>query len=151
MWSGWADERGGRLGCWAAAGQRQQGFWLAGSCPHPLPHLQPCRYLPVLLFFYFSFWWPQIVLCIRCDARQPLKPEFILGSSAARLALPLYIFGCPSNLLSAAPNPVLCAGLVAWVGLQCALLLLQYYYGPRCCIPTLVSTHVVLDVCWGRL
>lgn len=91
--------------------------------------------MPLLLFVFFSFWWPQIVLCVRSDARQPLKPEFVLGTSACRLALPLYIYGCPSNLLRVQPNWALCGGLVAWVGLQAALLLAQRAWGPRCFVP----------------
>ena len=91
--------------------------------------------MPLLLFAFFSFWWPQIVLCLRADVRQPLKPEFVLGTSACRLALPLYVYGCPFNLLRVAPNYPLCAALVAWVGLQCGLLLAQRAWGPRCFVP----------------
>ncbi|KAL4452456.1 hypothetical protein ABPG75_008118 [Micractinium tetrahymenae] len=93
------------------------------------------RHMPLLMFAFFSFWWPQIVLCARSDSRQPLKPEFVLGTSAARLALPLYVYACPSNLLRVAPNPPLCAALVAWVALQAGLLLAQHWLGPRCFIP----------------
>lgn len=93
------------------------------------------RHMPILMFAFFSFWWPQIVLCARSDSRQPLRPEFVLGTSAARLALPLYVYGCPSNLLRVAPNPPLCAALVAWVGLQAGLLLAQHWLGPRCFVP----------------
>lgn len=95
--------------------------------------------MPILMFAFFSFWWPQIVLCARSDSRQPLRPEFVLGTSAARLALPLYVYGCPSNLLRVAPNPPLCAALVAWVGLQAGLLLAQHWLGPRCFVPRVVS------------
>jgi hypothetical protein len=91
--------------------------------------------MPVLMFGFYSWWWPQIVLCVRGDCRQPLKPEFVLGTSAARLALPLYIWGCPSNLLRVQPNPGLCIALVAYVGLQCGLLLAQHWRGPRCFVP----------------
>ena len=91
--------------------------------------------MPLLVFGFYSWWWPQIVLCVRGDCRQPLKPEFVLGMSAARLALPLYLWGCPSNLLRVQPNPGLCIALVAYVGLQCGLLLAQHWRGPRCFVP----------------
>ena len=91
--------------------------------------------MPILMFAFFSYWWPQIVLCMRTDCRQPLKPEFVLGTSLARLALPLYVYACPSNLLRVQPNLALCMGLVAYVGLQCGLLLAQHRWGPRCFIP----------------
>lgn len=100
-----------------------------------------------LLFPFFSFWLPQIVLCVRSDCRQPLRPEFALGTSAARLALPLYIYGCPTNLLRVAPNPALCAALVGWVGLQCGVLLVQHYWGPRCFIPKPVSRLASRGAC----
>ena len=79
--------------------------------------------MPSLMFAFFGFWWPQILLCVRTDCRQPLKPEFVLGTSLTRLALPLYVYACPSNLLRVEPNLPLCVGLVAFVGLQCVCLL----------------------------
>ena len=95
----------------------------------------------MLLFGFFSFWVPQIVLCVRNDVRQPLKPEFVLGTSVARLALPLYLYGCPSNLLRVQPNPRLCAALAAYVFLQAAVLLVQRAWGPRCFLPRCLLPH----------
>jgi hypothetical protein len=97
------------------------------------------RHVPLLLFGFSSYWWPQIVLCAQTDCRSPLRPEFVLGTSAARLALPLYVFACPSNLLRVQPSLGLCAALAVYVGLQCGLLMAQHWWGPRCFIPKLVS------------
>ena len=36
----------------------------------------------------------------------------------SRLALPLYVYGCPSNLLHAKPQPLLCLGLSLWMACQ---------------------------------
>ena len=91
--------------------------------------------MKVAVFALYSFWVPQIVLCVRTDARQPLRPAYVVGMSAARLALPLYLYGCPKNLLRVAPSPAVCAGLVAFVGLQAAVLLAQERWGPRCFVP----------------
>mmetsp|Transcript_12111 Transcript_12111/g.34059 ORF Transcript_12111/g.34059 Transcript_12111/m.34059 type:complete len:656 (+) Transcript_12111:510-2477(+) len=93
------------------------------------------RWLQNIIFLLYSFWIPQILHCVRADVRQPLRPMYILGISATRLALPLYLFGCPKNMLRISANPALCVGLVAWVGLQAAVLLLQGHFGPRCFIP----------------
>lgn len=82
-----------------------------------------------------SFWIPQIVHCVRADVRQPLRPLYVLGISATRLALPLYLFGCPKNMLRIEESPYLCAALVAWVMLQAGVLMLQAHFGPRCFIP----------------
>ena len=36
----------------------------------------------------------------------------------SRLALPLYVYACPSNLLHTRPQPWLCLGLSLWLGAQ---------------------------------
>lgn len=66
----------------------------------------------------YSFWVPQIVSCVKNDARQPLKPIYILGISVTRLALPLYIYGCPKNLLEEPLSPRKCLGLCVFVAAQ---------------------------------
>lgn len=71
-----------------------------------------------VLFLLFSYWLPQIVLSAVTDGRQPLKPVYIIGTSTARLALPLYLYGCPANLLRIPPSPRMLAALVAWVAAQ---------------------------------
>jgi len=92
-------------------------------------------YLRGVVFILYSFWIPQIVHCVRADVRQPLRPLYVLGISATRLALPLYLFGCPKNMLRIEESPYLCAALVAWVMLQAGVLMLQAHFGPRCFIP----------------
>lgn len=86
-----------------------------------------------------SFWLPQILNCVRMEARQPLLPPFVVGMTLTRLALPLYLFGCPHNLLRLAPNYGLCAQLVLYMAAQvkccfCALLvcLMQERWIPSC-------------------
>eukprot|EP00951_Prasinocladus_malaysianus_P021404 scaffold176937_cov38-Prasinocladus_malaysianus.AAC.1 len=60
---------------------------------------------------------------------------YILGVSATRLALPLYLYGCPKNMLRINTNPTLCLALIAWVSFQAVVLLLQGRFGQRCFIP----------------
>ena len=44
---------------------------------------------------------PQIIQNVtRGAARQSLRREYIIGITLGRLALPLYVWGCPNNLLS---------------------------------------------------
>lgn len=93
------------------------------------------RFVRSFIFILYSFWLPQILYCIRSDLRQPLRPLYILGISATRLALPLYLYGCPKNLLRVAVDYRLCVSLVIWMGIQVAVLMLQSYFGPRCIIP----------------
>lgn len=65
-----------------------------------------------------SFWVPQILYCIRTDSRQPLLGPFVIGMSLTRLALPLYLFGCPHNLVRVPPNYGLCCLLLLHMGAQ---------------------------------
>ena len=77
-----------------------------------------CRFIYVITFAMHSFWVPQIVSCVKNDARQPLKPVYIIGISVTRLALPLYIYGCPKNLLEEPHSPTKCLGLCVFVAAQ---------------------------------
>lgn len=95
--------------------------------------------LPLLLLAAFSFWVPQIWHNIINTARQPLQPSYILVSTAARLLLPVYLLCCPLNLLQLTPQPWLAGALLAWVGLQVAVLLLQHYSHP----------HIILPASWA--
>lgn len=95
--------------------------------------------LPLLLLAAYSFWIPQIWHNIQQSARQPLQPTYIFVSTAARMLLPVYLLCCPLNLLQLTPQPWLAATLVAWVGAQVAVLLLQHYFHP----------HVILPASWA--
>jgi len=77
-----------------------------------------CRFIRPILMLVYSFWIPQIVHCARTNVRQPLRPLYIVGMSLTRLLLPLYLYGCPSNVLMIVPSPVFCVVLVAWLSLQ---------------------------------
>ena len=93
------------------------------------------RHSGVLILIVYSFWVPQIIHNIHHDHRKPLLVRYIVGMSATRLLIPLYALACPNNFLHAEPNYGVAAMLLAWVALQVAVLLLQHYKGPRCCIP----------------
>ncbi|KAK1358909.1 Transmembrane E3 ubiquitin-protein ligase 1 [Heracleum sosnowskyi] len=89
------------------------------------------KFLPFLLLLVYSFWIPQIVTNIFRNPRKPLHPYFIIGMSVTRLAIPLYIFGCPRNFMHSKPDKNWCICLVGFVGLQVLILLLQHYPGSR--------------------
>eukprot|EP00475_Leptophrys_vorax_P007491 TRINITY_DN14740_c0_g1_i2.p1 TRINITY_DN14740_c0_g1~~TRINITY_DN14740_c0_g1_i2.p1 ORF type:complete len:539 (+),score=14.62 TRINITY_DN14740_c0_g1_i2:89-1618(+) len=91
--------------------------------------------LRYLLLLFYSFWIPQIVTSVIRDSRKPLHVHYILGISLTRLAIPLYIFGCPKNFMRVEPSFAWCATLVTFLGAQVAMLLLQHYLGPRWFIP----------------
>lgn len=94
------------------------------------------KYMKWVLFGLYSWWLPQIVLSAVSDTRQPLKPVYVAGTSAARLALPLYLYGCPANLLRIPPAPGMLAALVAFVAAQAGVLMWQYWSGSsRCFVP----------------
>lgn len=89
---------------------------------------------PILLLLY-SFWLPQIITNVVRDSRKPLHPHYIFGMSVTRLAIPLYIFGCPNNFMRIEPDKSWCICLAVFIGLQASILLLQHYLGSRWFIP----------------
>eukprot|EP00898_Chlorokybus_atmophyticus_P007706 jgi/Chlat1/7937/Chrsp68S07388 len=88
-----------------------------------------------LLFFFYSFWVPQIVCSVQMDSRKPLHPQYIFGISVTRLCIPLYMYACPHNIPEIKPNPAYCALLIGWMALQASILLLQHLLGARFFIP----------------
>ncbi|KAI9310998.1 hypothetical protein BX666DRAFT_1128141 [Dichotomocladium elegans] len=81
-------------------------------------------------FAFYSFWVPQIIRNVLRGCRKPLRRRYILTMSVTRLAVPLYFFGCPYNLIDREPTRWVWA-LAAYVGLQVVILLLQDILGPR--------------------
>lgn len=94
---------------------------------------------PILLLMY-SFWIPQIVTNVIRDSRKPLHPYYIVGMTATRLAIPLYVFGCPHNFMRIVPSKAWCVFLCTFMGLQAVILLLQHYFGSRCFVPRQVCS-----------
>ncbi|KAJ7948332.1 transmembrane E3 ubiquitin-protein ligase 1-like [Quillaja saponaria] len=93
------------------------------------------NYLRPILLLMYSFWIPQIVTNVVRDSRKPLHPHYILGLTVTRLAIPLYVFGCPYNFMRIAPDKTWCICLCVFIGLQAAILLVQHYLGSRWFIP----------------
>mmetsp|Transcript_5222 Transcript_5222/g.19155 ORF Transcript_5222/g.19155 Transcript_5222/m.19155 type:complete len:558 (-) Transcript_5222:137-1810(-) len=91
--------------------------------------------LRYVIFLFYAFWIPQILSNVERDSRKALHPQYIIGVSVTRLAIPLYMYGCPQNFMRVEPNPTVCLLLVGFVALQAGVLLLQHYFGARCFIP----------------
>ncbi|KAL5573514.1 hypothetical protein UlMin_023111 [Ulmus minor] len=89
---------------------------------------------PILLLMY-SFWIPQIINNVIRDSRKPLHPHYVLGVTVTRLAIPLYMFGCPNNFMRIEPDKNWCICLCIFIGIQASVLLLQHYLGSRWFIP----------------
>ncbi|XP_004487270.1 transmembrane E3 ubiquitin-protein ligase FLY2-like [Cicer arietinum] len=89
---------------------------------------------PVLLLMH-SFWIPQIISNVIRDSRKPLHPHYTLGITVTRLAIPLYVFGCPNNFMRIEPDKSWCVCLSVFVVLQAVVVLLQHYLGSRWFIP----------------
>ncbi|KAJ4845602.1 Transmembrane E3 ubiquitin-protein ligase fly2 [Turnera subulata] len=89
---------------------------------------------PILLLMY-SFWIPQIITNVIRDSRKPLHPHYIMGMTVTRLAVPLYIFGCPNNFMRIEPDKSWCICLAVFMGIQASILVLQHYLGSRWFIP----------------
>ncbi|XP_068654890.1 transmembrane E3 ubiquitin-protein ligase FLY1-like isoform X2 [Aristolochia californica] len=93
------------------------------------------NYLKPIILVMYSFWIPQIVTNVIRDTRKPLHPHYILGMTITRLAIPFYVFGCPTNFMRVEPDKNWCICLGVFVGLQALMLLLQHYLGSRWFIP----------------
>lgn len=93
------------------------------------------QYVQWTLFPLCGWWLPQIAMSTWHDSRQPLKPQYVIGTSITRLALPLYLLACPHNLLRVAPSYGTAASLVVFVAAQAGLLIAQHKKGPRCWVP----------------
>ncbi|KAI3802253.1 hypothetical protein L1987_30383 [Smallanthus sonchifolius] len=93
------------------------------------------RYLRSIVVILQSFWIPQIICNVVGDSRKALHPHYIVGMSLTRLAIPLYVFGCPHNFMRIQPDYNFSITLVLLVAFQALILLLQHYLGSRCFIP----------------
>ncbi|GFP86403.1 transmembrane E3 ubiquitin-protein ligase 1 [Phtheirospermum japonicum] len=93
------------------------------------------KFLRFILLLLHSFWIPQICINVIRDSRKPLHPHYILGMTITRIAIPLYVFGCPHNFMRIEPDRNWCICLALFMGLQVCILLLQHYFGARCFIP----------------
>lgn len=105
------------------------------------------KYLRFILLLVHSFWIPQIVINVVRDSRKPMHPHYIIGMSITRLAIPLYIFGCPHNFMRTKPDKDWCICLGVFVGLQASMLLLQHYLGSRWFIPRQVRCDWYVYTC----
>ncbi|XP_009606918.1 transmembrane E3 ubiquitin-protein ligase FLY1 isoform X1 [Nicotiana tomentosiformis] len=93
------------------------------------------KFLRPLLLLLHSFWIPQVVTNVIRDLRKPLHPHYILGMTITRLAIPLYVFGCPHNFMRIEPDENWCICLGIFMAFQASVLLLQHYLGSRWFIP----------------
>lgn len=99
-------------------------------------------YIDFLVLVAYSYWIPQIVTnCIR-EVRRPFHRTYLNGISIARLVIPLYLYGCPSNLATfitsetpREPNFGMCLALLVWTSAQVGVLRLQEKLGPHFFIP----------------
>lgn len=106
------------------------------------------NFLRLIILLMYSFWIPQIITNVVRDSRKPLHPHYILGMTITRLAIPLYVFGCPNNFMRIGPDKIWCICLSSFMGLQSLVLLLQHYLGSRCFIPRQVELHLFSSSFW---
>ncbi|CAM9287326.1 unnamed protein product [Choristocarpus tenellus] len=81
--------------------------------------------------------------------------------SLSRMAIPLYVYGCPNSFITLLtedyrPNYRQCLALMLWMSVQVLVLLAQDRFGPRFFIPkrflpTKYDYHRPLPPEWGNL
>ncbi|GAA5879763.1 hypothetical protein JCM16303_004168 [Sporobolomyces ruberrimus] len=78
-----------------------------------------------MMLVVYSYWIPQIILNVqRGTARQSLTTEFIVGTTFARLILPVYFYGYSDNILDVDVSPWVYV-LILYSSLQALILVLQ--------------------------
>ncbi|KAK4046804.1 hypothetical protein OIV83_005799 [Microbotryomycetes sp. JL201] len=102
-------------------------------------------WLAFLIVLIYSYWIPQIVLNVqRGAARQTLRREYIIGTTIARLVLPVYLWGYKDNVLALEPSPWILA-LVLYSTVQAGILLAQdSRFGARFFLPRAVQKWFAL-------
>lgn len=113
------------------------------------------RMLYLIGFTLYSPWVPQIVYSAYSGTRNALHPYYLVGMPIIRLFLPLYMFGCPNNLLNAlsdhlnlytdmfhrgganiaVTSDAVCAWLILWTAFQLTVIHLQNKRGARFFVP----------------
>ncbi|KIM22842.1 hypothetical protein M408DRAFT_332712 [Serendipita vermifera MAFF 305830] len=91
-----------------------------------------------------STWAAQILRNIYQRTRRVVRHDTVILSSVFRLFTPLYLFGCPDNLLGIEPAPWVWI-LPVWVALQITILIGQDYFGPSFFLPTLWTNEPAYD------
>ncbi|KAJ9073083.1 hypothetical protein DSO57_1020242 [Entomophthora muscae] len=92
--------------------------------------------LRVFFFSLYSFWIPQIWRNISRGTSKSLSSIYVVGVSVAKLAVPLYFFACPQNLLGISTETNSWVKyLAAYVVAQILMLFTQDWLGPRWLIP----------------
>jgi hypothetical protein len=88
-------------------------------------------YANLLVFAYFSFWWPQIYRNAMRNCRKALSWDYVVGSSMLRATPILYWYFADHNILAVDTSPTTAFFLLAWLWAQVALLVSQQFLGPR--------------------
>ncbi|KAL2429492.1 DSC E3 ubiquitin ligase complex subunit 1 [Exophiala dermatitidis] len=103
----------------------------AMSWPRPLRS----AYANLLVFCYFSFWWPQIYRNTMRNCRKALLWEYVCGTSLLRTVPILYWYFADNNILSVDTSPSTALVLLGWLWLQVLILVSQRFLGPRLLVP----------------
>ncbi|KAF1962067.1 hypothetical protein CC80DRAFT_588685 [Byssothecium circinans] len=88
-------------------------------------------YFNMLMFFYLSFWVPQIYRNIMRNCRKALRWDFVLGQSVVRLVPIAYFYGVEDNVLFSRTDWRALVILAGWLWMQIVALKSQEVLGSR--------------------
>jgi len=89
----------------------------------------------MLIIFNCSLWLPQIYLNYKTRSRQTPNLGYVIAATLCHSFLPLYIKGCPYNLLDKEPNYPVALFIAAYMAGQVLLIYYQQKKGARFFVP----------------
>ncbi|SPO26825.1 related to TUL1 - Golgi-localized RING-finger ubiquitin ligase [Ustilago trichophora] len=94
----------------------------------------PIFTVTLMLPFLYSFWIPQIYRNVTRGTRKAILKRVVIGTTATRLYIPLYLLVCPANVLFSEPS-VWGWVLAGYLVVQAVVLVGQDLMGPHWFLP----------------
>lgn len=97
--------------------------------------------ITTLVVLTSSFWVPQIVHQAASNKKEVLPTHQVVTITLTRMLPVVYFYGCPVNFVTqivlGAYDQHLAVSISVWMLLQCTVVLLQQFLGPRFFVPSI--------------
>ncbi|KAJ3104446.1 hypothetical protein HDU97_009231 [Phlyctochytrium planicorne] len=101
-------------------------------------------YLFVAVFFFYQFGSNSPMFIgsagnVKRNSKRAFLPEYIFGISVSRIVIPLYIYGCPYNVVNFGETSYVSVLILSfWMILQVFIIYVQDRWGPRSFVPEIL-------------